>query len=361
MILTITSLILAFAVMILGAELLVRGASKLALMFGISELVIGLSIVAFGTSAPEFIVSIKGAITGHSDIVVGNCVGSNIFNLLFIIGACASISPLVVVKQLVKVDVPIMIGAHLLFLLLSIDGHLNHYNAFALVLIFALYYLFIVRKSLKEKSLESLDSNHKQAIQGKHAKSLYGIIKYSSFVMFGLIMCIAGANSAVDSSIIIANYLKVSELIIGLTIVSIGTSLPEVATSVVATCRGKKDLALGNIIGSSIFNILGVIGLAGLFAPKGIIVAPSIIRFDLPVAIISAIACLPIFFTGYRISRWEGVLFLLYYVAYIAYLCLEATQHDILPVFSSVMLWFTIPLTTLTLGLISYRKIRFGT
>lgn len=357
MTLILVTLFFALAAMVIGAELLVRGASRIASMLGVSQLVIGLTIVSFGTSAPEFVVSIKGALTNHSDLVVGNCIGSNIFNVLFIIGACAVVSPLVVTMQLIRLDVPIMIGSNLIFLWLSIDGIIDRYDALVLLTSFVLYYGFVVRKSLQENS-SMTDNNQNASCNVKLSRPLPAIIKQIGLIAIGLILCIGGAEWLVDSAVTLARILGVSELVIGLTIVSIGTSLPEVATSIVATIRGQRDIAIGNAIGSCIFNILGVIGLASLIAPKGITVAPSVLKFDLPVMIVTSIACLPVFFTDYKISRWEGFLFLFYYAAYITYLVLEAQQHDALPLFSLAMLWFTIPLSVLTLAVIAYRAVR---
>lgn len=344
----ILTLLLALAALSIGAELLVHGASRLATMFGISQLVIGLTVVSFGTSAPEFVVSIKAALANHPDLVVGNCVGSNIFNLLFIIGACAVVIPLIVANQLIKVDIPIMIGAHLLFLLVSRNGLIDRYDALLLLAAFAAYYSFMIRKSLQENA-----STVSTPVEVK--RSLSAVIKQIGFVAIGLIMCIVGADALVDSATTLARILGVSELVIGLTIVSIGTSLPELATSFVATIRGQRDIAIGNVVGSSIFNILGVIGVAGLIAPNGIIVAPSILRVDLPVAIGASIACFLICFTDRIISRWEGLLFLFYYGAYTTYLILEAQTHAALPLFSLILLWFVIPVSAVTLG---YRFIR---
>lgn len=153
-------------------------------------------------------------------------------------------------------------------------------------------------------------------------------------------------------------YPILSELVIGITIVAAGTSFPEVATSIVATIRGQRDIAIGNVVGSNIFNILGIIGVAELVAPDGITVAASVLRFDLPVAIATCVACLPIFFTGHKISRWEGALFLGYYSIYTSYLLLAAREHDVLPMFSMVMLWFVIPLTVVTFMILLYRSLR---
>jgi len=356
MMLLLVTLFFALIVMVIGAELLVLGASRLATMLGVSQLMIGLTIVAFGTSAPELVVSIKGALTNHSDLVIGNCVGSNIFNILFIIGACAAIAPLVVTKQLIKLDVPIIIASHFLFLFVGLDGEIDRFDALILLTCFALYYSFVIYKNLQETP-STKDINSADASKEISTYTTFEAIKQIGFITSGLILCILGAGWALDSSVMMARILGVSELVIGLTIVSIGTSLPEVVTSIVATIRGQRDLAIGNVVGSCIFNILGVVGLAVLISPEGITVAPSVLTFDLPVAIIASIACLPIFFTGYKISRWEGFVFLFYYTAYISYLILQAQHHDAIPMFNIAILWFAIPLSTLTLAVITYRAI----
>lgn len=352
---TIFLLFLGLAALVGGAELLVRGASRLAAAFGISPLVIGLTIVSFGTSSPELAVSIKGALTGHPDLVIGNCVGSTMFNVLLTLGLCALVAPLVVIQQLVWLDVPIMIGAHVLLLGIGADGLISRWDGLALLACLAVYILFSIKKSRKETA----------AVKEEYRTELFEVIpkltlptigKELGFIAAGLVLCVLGAEWMMDSAVTLARVLGVSELVIGLTIMSASTSMPELATSLVATIRGHRDIAIGNIVGSNIFNILGIIGVAGLIAPNGIVVAPSVLQFDLPVAIATCVACLPIFFTDHTISRWEGALFLAYYAAYTAYLLLAAQQHEALPAFSMVMLWFVIPITVVTFLIILYRK-----
>jgi cation:H+ antiporter len=178
------------------------------------------------------------------------------------------------------------------------------------------------------------------------------------FLVSGLGLLVLGSRWLVDGAVEAAEMLGVSQMVIGLTIVAAGTSLPEVATSVVASLRGERDIAVGNVVGSSIFNILAVLGLSSLVSPDGIDVAPALLRFDLPVAIAVALACLPIFFTGHLIARWEGALFFLYYIAYAAYLILAAAKHEALPAYSSVMLAFVLPLTALTIAVLAMRERR---
>jgi cation:H+ antiporter len=350
-------LILGLALLVAGAELLVRGASRLGLALGISPLVIGLTIVAFGTSSPEMAVSVRAALTNHPDIVIGANVGSTVFNILFILGICALAAPLVVSQQLVWYEVPIMIGAHFLLLVMSLDGKITTLNALILLLCLICYIIYAIVKGRQEAKPVTDEYEAAFSISKKGLNALI-IGKQCGLIVLGLILCVFGAGWLLDSAVILARAFGVSELVIGMTIVAASTSLPELATSVVATIRGQRDIAVGNVVGSSIFNILGIVGVAGLIAPDGIAVAPSVLRFDLPVAIAACVACLPVFFTGHKISRWEGIVFLGYYAAYTSYLIMAAKNHDSLPMFSMMMMWFVIPLTLLTAAIVIYRTSR---
>ncbi len=314
--------VLGLILLVAGAELLVRGASRLAARFGISALVIGLTVVAFGTSAPELAVSIKAGLAGQADIALGNVVGSNIFNVLFILGVAALIVPLVVSQQLVRIEVPLVIGVSVLLLVMALDGNISGFDGMLLFAGIVAYTVFTVRQSRKESA----------AVRVEYAQE------------FG-----DGAHWLVEGAVAFARMFGVSELIIGLTIVAAGTSLPELATSVVAALRGERDIAVGNVIGSSLFNILAIVGIASMITPGGLAVAPTLIRFDIPVMIAVALACLPIFASGHLIARWEGALFLGYYAVYVLYLILAATQHAALPAFSAATLGLVLPLTAVTL------------
>lgn len=354
---TIFIFLLGLASLVLGAELLVRGASRLGVTVGISPLVVGLTIVAFGTSSPEVAVSIRAALTDHPDIVLGTCIGSTIFNILFILGLSAVIAPLAVSQQLIWYEVPIMIGAHLLLLLMCLDGTIDKIDALILFICIIGYTIFAVYKGRQEA--KAIANEYQKALPEKESGSKTWIItKQLGLVITGLVFCVLGAGWLLDSTLILARAFGVSELVIGITIIAASTSLPELATSVLAAIKGQKDIAIGNVVGSNIFNSLGIIGLAGLIAPDGIFVAPSVLRFDLPVAIAACIACLPIFFTGHKISRWEGILFLLYYIAYTGYLILAAKNHDSIDIFSTIMMWFVIPLTLLTFVIVMLRTTR---
>lgn len=340
--------IVGLAGLISGSELLVRGASRLGLAIGISPLVIGLTVVSIGTSSPEMAVSARAALANHQDIVIGTNVGSTIFNILFILGICAIAAPLKISSQLVWFEVPIMIAVHLLLLLMSLGGKIGRGDALILLSCLVTYIVYTIAKSRREaKPAENQLSRSRF--------DLLNLTKQCGLIAGGLWLCVYGAGWVLDSSVIFARALGVSELVISMTIIAAGTSLPEVATSLVAAIRGEREIAVGNVVGSNIFNILGIVGVAGLIAPNGITVSPSVLRFDLPVAITACAACLPVFFTGHKISRWEGLVFLGYYCAFTAYLILAAKDHDSLPMFSKVMMWFVIPLTALTTAIVLYR------
>lgn len=359
-------LVAGLALLVVGAEALVRGASKLAAMAGVSPLVIGLTIVAYGTSAPEMTVSVITSLAGQADIAVGNVVGSNIFNALFILGVSSLVTPLVVAQQLIRLDVPIMIGVSILMLVFGLDGEISRVDGVILFALGVTYTFFLIYQSRRAKSIEVLaEPVLAESVQQSNAESRSpqrGLAKRwlinLGYIAVGLLLLVIGSRWLVDGAVAIARSFGVSELIIGLTIVAAGTSLPELATSVVASLRGERDIAVGNVVGSNIFNILSVLGLSSVVSPNGIPVSASALRFDIPVMIAVAIACLPIFYTGNLIARWEGLLFTAYYFAYTLYLILYSTQHDLLPLFSNVMLCFVIPLTVITLATISWRSRR---
>lgn len=336
--------------LIIGAEGLVRGASKLAASINISPLIIGLTVVAFGTSAPELAVSIKSSLADQSSIALGNVVGSNIFNVLFILGISALILPLSVSKQLLRLDVPLMIGLSVLVFLFSLNGLIGFVEGITLVLGLLFYILFLIYQSRKDAENEIYTEKPERGI-------MIWVINIV-LVVGGLGLLILGSNLFLDGAILIAQYFGVSELIIGLTIVAAGTSLPEVVTSVLAAIRGERDIAVGNVVGSNIFNLLSVLGISALVAPGGLDVSASFINFDLPVMIAVAFACLPIFFTGGVISRGEGALLLVYYVIYTLYLILASTAHDTLPFFSSALIYFILPLTIIIMVIIVMQQLR---
>jgi cation:H+ antiporter len=340
-------LIAGLVVLVIGADLLVRGASRLALRFGISPLVIGLTVVAFGTSAPELAVSVQSGFDGQADIAVGNVVGSNIFNVLAVLGLSALIAPLVVHQQLVRFEVPLVVGLSVLVLLMTRDGRIGLLDGLLLVSGLVAYTALVVRQSRREAA--AVEAEYAREFGAAPSGWLARLPVQIALILAGLGLLVLGASWLVDSAVAIARALEISEAVIGLTIVAAGTSFPELATSVVATIRGERDIAVGNVVGSSVFNLLGILGIAALATPGGLAVAPGLIYFDIPVMIAVAFACLPIFASGNRIARWEGALFLVYYAIYIAYLVLAATEHAALERFGATMLGFVLPLTGVTL------------
>ena len=331
--------------LVLGADVLVRGAARLALGWGLSPLVIGLTVVAFGTSAPELAVSVGAALDGRTDIALGNVVGSNIFNILGILGLSALILPLAVNLQIIRQEVPVMIGSALLLALLALDGEIGLLDGTMLFGLLVVYTAFLVRQS-RRLGADAGESEFAADI-GK-ATATRPLLS-AAMVAGGLVLLVAGAQALVAAATAFARDLGLSELVIGLTIVAVGTSLPELATSIMAALRGQRDIAVGNIIGSNIFNILGCLGLTALVAGGGVPVPPSVLRFDLWVMLAASLACLPIFVTGRSIARWEGAVLLSYYAAYTVYLLLAAQSHASIDVFSQVLIGFVAPLTLVAL------------
>lgn len=348
-ILTVIFLIVGLILLVAGAEFLIKGASKLAATLGISPLVIGLTVVAFGTSAPELAVSLNASFSGQASIALGNVVGSNICNILLILGISSLIAPLVVAQQLVRLDVPIMIGVSGLLLMFGLDGRIDRSDGVVLFIGGLVYTCFLLYQSRKENN---------QSVQDEYAK--FGArslsIKETSLnvVLFagGALMLVSGSNLLVSSAVTIAEFFGASRLIIGLTVIAFGTSLPELATSVMASIRGERDIAVGNVIGSNIFNILMVLGLTSAVSTTGIEISPSALAFDIPVMLAVAVMCLPIFFTGNEVSRREGVLLLLYYVLYIGYLVVNATNYA---PWSGMFGFVVVPLTVLMLVRLGWR------
>ena len=342
--------------LIAGAELLVRGASKLALSFGISPLVVGLTIVAFGTSSPELAVSTGAVLNGQTDIALGNVVGSNIFNVLFILGISALITPLVVNIQLIRQEVPIMIAASLILLLLSFDGRVSWLDGLLLLTMMVVYTVFLVVQSRRETQA----ARDEYAAEVKPAKAGAWDDRLPVqllLIAVGLGLLVLGSDWLVQAAIAMAKALGVSDLVIGLTIVAAGTSMPEVATSVMAAIKGERDIAVGNVVGSNTFNILGCLGVAGLASgSSGLGVPAALMAFDMWVMLAVALACLPVFLTGREIARWEGGVFLAYYAAYVVWLILQAQQHAALQPYSAVMLGFVVPLTVVTLVAVMIRR-----
>ena len=344
--------IVGCALLIAGAEMLVNHASFLALAFGISPLVIGLTIVAYGTSAPELVVSVQSSYSGQGDLAVGNLVGSNIANVLLILGVSSVVTPLVVSRKIIRLEVPLLIGISIATMAMAWNGSIGRLEGSILFLGALLYTGFIIYQSRREESedarIAALDLDAPPAIALERPRTGQIVIRLV-WIVVSFAMLVLGSRALVYSASTIARSLGFSELIIGLTIVAVGTSLPELATSVMASIKGEKDIAIGNVIGSNIFNILFVMGVCSMVAPEGLPIALPALRFDIPVMVAVAIACLPIFFTGGIVDRWEGLLFLGYYLAYTSYLVFNATQHDSIELFSTLVLALVALLTLVAL------------
>jgi len=352
---TLILFISGLVLLILGAELLVRGASRLAAAVGVSPLVIGLTIVAIGTASPEIAVSLQAAVNGQGDLTLGNVLGSNIFNILFILGITALLAPIVIAEQLIRKDAPIMLGVSLLAFALGVDGNLGLWDGLILLAGMVVYTVFALRQSRAES--KEVQKEYAQEFAEKQPRSARNTLTNVVFILIGLGLLVLGARWLVDSAVIIAKALGVSELVIGLTIVAVGTSLPEVATSVIAALKGESDIAVGNAVGSNIFNLLGVLGLGALLAPDGVSVAARVLQFDFPVMAFVALVSLPVFYIDNRISRTEGGLLLLYYVLYVVYVVLRAANSSALPA-ATLFVTFFAPITFIGLFVGAVRSSR---
>ena len=347
--------IVGMVLLIVGGEFLVRGSAALATAARISPLVIGLTVVAFGTSAPELAVSLQSAWSGDVNLAIGNIVGSNIANVLLILGTSALIVPLVVSSQLVRIDVPFMICASVAMLLLGLDGVVSRLDGAFLFTTLIIYTIWLIRKSRFESAL--VQEQFADEFSQPPKQTLLQLLYHIGLIALGTVLLAFGARTLVGGATEIARLLRVDELIIGLTVVAIGTSLPEVVTSVMASIRGERDIAVGNVVGSNLFNILCVLGLTSIVAPQGVNVTPAALRFDIPVMIAVAVACLPIFCSGNRIERWEGAMFFGYYIVYLCYVCLAAAELSAARTLGKVMIYFVLPLTFATLAALTARAI----
>jgi len=349
--------------LVVGAESLVRGSSRLAARSGLSPVVIGLTVVAFGTSAPELAVSIGAAAGGESEIALGNVIGSNIANVLLVLGLSAVVGGgLAVAQRIVRVDVPIMILLSALVLILGLDGRIGRLDGALFVAILIAYLVWTVRSAVGDPEADDDDdgvpdaaalASEYSAALGREKVRGSSLWRDLVYVIGGLALLVVGARALVSAATDIARALDISELVIGLTVVAVGTSLPEIATSVVAAARGQRDMAVGNAIGSNLFNILAVLGITGIVSP--VVVSSGARGFDLPFMLAVAVACLPIFADGFILRRWQGGVFLAYYVAYLVWLGLDSAEHDLHSAFAVAMQYFAIPLTLLTVLVVGYR------
>ncbi|MGA7616737.1 MAG: calcium/sodium antiporter [Thermoanaerobaculia bacterium] len=355
---TIAMLLAGIALLVGGADLLVRGASRLATSMGISPLVVGLTVVAYGTSAPELAVSIHAILVGQADIAIGNVVGSNIANVLLILGVSALVAPLAVAQQLIRLDVPLMVLISGVLLGMSWNGVVSPLEGAILFAGAIAYTLFAIRKSRSETRAVKEEYEQEYGASPAEERKPARIATDFALIAVGIFLLWLGSRWLVTGATTLAEMFHISSLVIGLTVVAVGTSLPELATSVVAAARGERDISVGNVVGSNIFNILAVLGLSAAVVPGGVHVSESAIGFDIPVMLVVAVACLPVFFSGSRIERWEGAFFLFYYGAYTTYVVMKATDASRMILFERVMIWFVLPITAVTLAVVTIFEIR---
>lgn len=346
--LSLGQLVAGLVLLVAGGEALVRGASRLASRLGMSALVVGLTVVAFATSAPELAVTLDAVQGGAPELAIGNVVGSNVANIFLVLGASAVILPMAVKSQLVRVDLPVMVGLSFLLLVLALDGTLGAIDGLLLLTALSGYVLIAVAMGRRRGGATGAGPAAAGATTTAEAAPGGFVLADLAFVALGVGLLVLGANLLVDGAVSIASSFGVSNLVVGLTVVAIGTSLPELATSIIAARRGERDLAVGNVVGSNVFNVGLVLGLPALLS-GGVPVPDAAIALDIPVMIAASLALLPVAFTGFTVARWEGALFLGLYAAYTAYVVLAAAQHDALAGFTGIMLGFVTPIVGLTL------------
>ncbi|WP_372594137.1 calcium/sodium antiporter [Actinotalea sp.] len=352
---TALALLGGMALLVAGGEVLVRGASGLARLLGLSPLVVGLTVVSFATSTPELAVTARASLAGSPGLAVGNVVGSNIANILLVLGIAGLILPLVVQLPVVRRDVPVMIGLSGLLWVLSLDGAVSRTDGLLLLVLLLAYLAWALLRTGRRRV--PVTAAQAQAEASPSPRGARPALALGGLVVLGVAMLAIGAQWLVAAATDVALTLGLSELVVGLTVVAIGTSLPELATSVIAAIRGNLEMAVGNAVGSCIVNIGAVMGISALLSPGGVPVDAGASGFDLPMMLAVAVALLPIAFTGFVIRRWEAALFVAYYTAYVTYLLLRSAEHAVLAPFSSVMLLFVAPLTGLTLVLLATYEI----
>jgi len=348
--------VIGLVVLIGSAELLIKNAVTLASTIGRSRLLIGMTVAALGTSAPELAIGVVGILEGTADVGVGNIVGSNIFNILIVLGIGALIAPLAVNRKTILRDIPILLGVYLLFFLMVLNGYLGIIESILLLIILAgyIFYLSRVSSERSESMMPEIGETEKAPL------SRMALIGRLTLIVVSVALLAGGSHLMVTGVVAIAKSYGVSELTIGLTVVAAGTSLPEAATTLAAIRKGEHDLAIGNIMGSCLFNIIAVPALMSLITLSPLAVADDAFFTDLPVMILALIACLPIFFSGHRISRPEGFLFLVYYVCYALILYLRASDDSFLADYKTLFWVLVVSMFVITFGIITTRAVTYA-
>lgn len=313
MLLDLLSILIGLVALFFGGEWLIRASSRLAAALGVPTLIIGLTVVALGTSMPELVVSGSAAIVGSSEIAIGNIVGSTIANLGLVLGLAALIRPLRVHITLIRREIPMMIGASIVVLVMALDGAISQLDGLLLLLGYVIFTLVLVRAAIRQPA-DAIVTAEVEAVKGQPRAIARG--REVGVLLISLIVLILGAQFTVNGATGIARSAGISELVVGLTLVALGTSLPEITTAIMATLRGHHDIATGGAVGSNIANLLVVLGVTAVIRP--IAVAPNTLGFDLPVMIAFAVAFLPMAFNQ-RLARWQGGLLLIGYLAYLVF------------------------------------------
>ncbi|MES2871663.1 MAG: calcium/sodium antiporter [Pseudomonadota bacterium] len=325
-------LLCGLVLLIAGAELLVRCAMRMAANLKVRPLLIGLTVVALGSSAPQMTISLQAAFNDTPDIAVGSVIGSNIFNILVTLGLSALIIPLRVSRQLVRLDIPLMILASGLVFALALNQQVDRLDGLILLCSLLIYLGLLLRQSRR--------SGHHHA---SHDQPPTSWLHNALLMLCALLLLGVAGHLLLGAAVDIATELGLSERIIGLTIIAVSTSLPELATSLIAAFRGQREIAVGNVIGSNVFNLLGVLGLTALLAPAPLPVSPNALAFDLPVMLGVAVLCLPVFYAGYRVTRAEGVLLLGLYLVYGLHVMAFTTGMPLAGKLEHLMLLFILP------------------
>jgi cation:H+ antiporter len=319
LVLSLAAIAGGLVLLVLGADGLVRGASRLAAAAGISAVVIGLTVVAFGTSAPELAVSVGSALSGAGEVALGNAIGSNIFNVLAVLGAAALFGRLVVHQRIVRIDVPLLVAVTAAVWRLAADGVVGAVEGAVLVVGLVGYTLFSYLQSRREPA--DVVAEYDEAFGDDSVAARDGWARSLGLLVAGLAGLVVGSQLLVGGATRLAADLGIPDIVVGLTVVAAGTSLPELVTSVVAVRRGELDIAVGNVVGSNLFNLLGVLGLASLVG-GGLEVPRSVVTGDLPTTLVTTLVALPVLATGLAVERWEGTLLLGGYAGYVAVLVL---------------------------------------
>ena len=347
--LSILELLLGIGLLFGGGELFVQGSVALATILGIPQLVIGLTVVSLGTSAPELFVSLNSLFQGSDDLAISNVVGSNIFNILVVLGSSALILPLKVESRLIKRDVPLLLAVSAAVWGMASAGRFTWQSGLALLIALLINTAWEIR-TVKEESKDSLNLEKTKSFSYNSINSIMKLLLGIGLLTFGSNLLVNGASS-------IAIYLGVSEVIVGLTIVSAGTSMPELITSLVATMRGRTDLAIGNVVGSSLLNQLLVLGSCAIFSgSKGLYVEELLIQKDMPIMVLSTLACMPIFWTKGKISRIEGISLVGAYLLYLIDQILPYSFPVSHKIFRMIIMCLILPLGLILIG---YKSTKF--